>query len=43
VILLATLVFLSQAFTTDSVESGWASQYNEGVMERVIENRQNGC
>jgi hypothetical protein len=40
--LLATLALMTQVITP-TIESGWASQYASGVMERVIENRQNGC
>ncbi|MHC4088702.1 MAG: hypothetical protein ACYSVY_00215 [Planctomycetota bacterium] len=40
--LLATLTLLAQVVSTDTIETGWASQYSKGIMARVIENRQRG-
>jgi len=38
-----TLILTAQVVTTDTIESGWASQYAPGRMLEVVRNRQRGC
>jgi len=37
-----TAILLTQVVTTDTIESGWASQYAPGRMLEVVRNRQRG-